>query len=183
MRRLMTVLRRDQRGTTAVEFAFVAPILIAMVLFVVELSLMMFVNTVVEGGLREASRIGLTGYSSEGVSRDQLIVNVVNEHSLGMVTVNLGDIHTYVYPSFADIGQPEPFEDGNGNEAYDEGEDFTDINGNGVWDPDMGKAGLGGASDIVIYTLDYDWSFLTKLLTIPMQASIVVRNEPYGTSP
>ena len=53
----------------------------------------------------------------------------------------------------------------------------------------MGAAGLGGAGDIVLYTLRYDWSLLTGLLdplmgddngVMQLAASIVVRNEPFG---
>lgn len=54
-----------------------------------------------------------------------------------------------VRPSFGDVGKPEPYVDSSpGNGAYDAGEDFTDINGNGQWDSDMGQAGLGGPATV-----------------------------------
>ena len=93
-----------------------------------------------------------------------------------------------IYPSFGDIGGPEPFVDSApANGAYDVGETFTDVNGNGVWDPDMGAAGAGGPGDVVVYRLSYDWSLLTPVLAgvigeagrVRLAASVVVRNEPY----
>ena len=66
-------------------------------------------------------------------------------------------METLVYESFADIGEPEPFTDQDGNAGYNSGEPFVDVNGNGQWDEDMGEAGLGGPSDVVVYRLSYDW--------------------------
>ena len=36
----------------------------------------------------------------------------------------------------------EPYEDGNGNEQFDEGESFTDVDGNGAWDGPAGEQRL-----------------------------------------
>ena len=94
-----------------------------------------------------------------------------------------------VYDSFDDIGEPEPFTDQEPmNGAYDAGEPFSDTNGNGTWDADMGTAGVGGPGDVVVYTVSYDWPLLTGMLfswmgtdgKVPLRASIAVRNEPYG---
>ena len=71
-------------------------------------------------------------------------------------------IRTLVYSSFDQIGQPEPFTDGNGNGAHDAGEAFNDVNGNGEWDDDMGAAGLGGPGDIVLYDIEYETGAVTR---------------------
>ena len=95
------------------------------------------------------------------------------------------DLDTLVYSSFADIGKPEPFTDENGNGTWDAGEPLTDVNGNAQWDADMGKAGLGGPSDIVVYRLSYDWGLVTPMMrgvlgdSVHHVSSIAVRNEPY----
>ncbi|MBL4906624.1 MAG: pilus assembly protein [Sneathiella sp.] len=177
--------RKDKEGSTAVELALIFPVL-ALVLFgIMDLSFAMFVNTVVEGGLKDASRVGFTGRDTGGVSREQTIANIVNDSSLGMVDVQSGDISALVYDSFEDIGMPEPYTDENGDGAYTDGEPFTDVNGDGSWSNDMGEAGLGGPGEIVLYTLTYNWNLLSGQIlpvlngVIPMSATMVVRNEPF----
>lgn len=99
-------------------------------------------------------------------------------------------IQYLVYDSFENIGQPEPFTDQEPmNGVYDQGEPFTDVNGNTTWDADMGAAGVGGPGEVVVYTVSYDWPLLTGMLhswmgtdgKVPLRASVAVRNEPYGS--
>ncbi len=187
-RRGLAALWRRREGGALIEFAFAAPLLIVTVAGVIEFGMIMFVQSLMEGGLREASRFGITGYAPEGVSREQQIANMIVNGAVGLVQSEDITIDTLVYSNFSSIGQPEPFVDGNGNGAYDVGETFNDINGNGTWDADMGAAGVGGPGDIVVYTATVEWSLLTRLLdpvlgesgTMTLKASTVVRNEPYG---
>lgn len=178
---------RDQRGTATTEFIVVAMSLVVLTIGVFEVAAVMIVNVLVEGGLREASRAGITGYAPVGKTRDQVILELLDKHTQGLVTPQTATIETRVYPSFAQVGQPEPFTDTNGNGIRDNGETYTDVNGNGAWDADMGVAGLGGPGDVVHYRVSYDWHLLTGLLMpdlssngiIRLSASVVVRNEPY----
>ncbi|WP_169569741.1 TadE/TadG family type IV pilus assembly protein [Sneathiella limimaris] len=197
LKKIIRKFIRDKQGTTALELALIAPVLTIILFGLIELGVAMFVNTVVEGGLRDASRVGLTGMQTDGVSRDQQIANIVNEASLGLVNLTSGDISALIYPSFGDIGMPEPYEDLDGNGQYTataitvggvdypNGEPYQDINGSGSWEDDMGAAGLGGPGEIVLYTIRYNWNFLSGQIvpfmggSIPMTASMVVRNEPF----
>lgn len=187
VRRLLGRVWRSQRGAASAEFALVAVLLVTMSVGVIELAAVMIVNVLVEGGLREASRAGITGYVPAGQSRQDMILGLINYHTLGLVTPATATIAIHVYPSFAQVGQPEPFADVNGNGTWDDGEAYNDVNGNGSWDSDMGTAGLGGPGDVVHYRLTYDWRLLTGLLVpalsadglIRLTASVVVRNEPY----
>ncbi|MEH6404792.1 MAG: TadE family protein [Sneathiella sp.] len=190
-------LNSDDAGTTAVELALLMPVIMLVIFGMIELSIGMFVNTVVEGGLRDASRIGLTGQDTGAVSREQTMVNIVNEASLGLVDAEAGDVDSLIYPSFEDVGMPEPFTDINGDGIfteisftfdgilYPDGEPFSDINGNATWDEDMGETGLGEPGDIVMYTLTYNWNLLSGNIipvldgVIPMTASMIVQNEPF----
>jgi len=182
-------LARCRRGASAVEFAFAAPAALLTACAIIDMSMAMFVSTLAEGGLREASRFGITGYAPAGVSRQDRILEVLSEHTIGLVDMSTTDITFQVYRGFEDIGKPEPFVDTNGNGAYDTGEAFNDVNGNGAWDADMGTAGVGGPGDVVVYTMTYDWTVLTPLVgslfgdngTIRMSASVAVRNEPWSS--
>lgn len=175
-------------GAAALELAFAAPVLFVAIAGVIEISMMMFVVTLMEGGLREASRFGITGNIPPGVTREQHILNLIAENTIGLIDTKNAAITYKVYPSFGDVGKPEPFTDSApANGVYDAGESFVDINGNGQWDSDMGKAGLGGPGDVVLYTVTADWSLLTPLIAplmgnngvMKLEASVAVRNEPF----
>ncbi len=184
-------LWRRNEGVAAVEFAFVAPILLLTIVGIMEVAMVLIVSSLIEGGLRDAARFGITGFVPQGMTREEQITSIVGDATIGLVNMSDIDIQTLVYPSFAQVGQPEPFTDTNANGAYDAGEPYTDINGNGQWDADMGAAGVGGPVDIVLYKIKYNLPMITPLLTtvlggadgkVRLSASIAVRNEPYPSS-
>lgn len=185
--RRLARLWRGRRGVTAVEFALIAPVAFTLVCIFIDLSMVMFITNVMEGGLRESSRYAITGYIEAGKTREQKIAEIINDHSYGFIKPEDITIIYKVYPSFGDVGKPEPFVDQNGNGKYDSGEPFTDVNSNGQWDADMGKAGVGGPGDIVAYIVSYKWTLWTPLAaslwpnngTVTLTATVAVRNEPY----
>jgi hypothetical protein len=174
-----------ERGQAIVEFAFLAPIFLGMLGAIMEFSGIMFVQAMLEGSAREASRYGITGFTSGGVSREDQIRAIVEQHTHGIIDMDQLEMETLVYEDFADVGQPEPYDDENGNEVWDNDEPFVDVNGNGAWDPDMGAAGMGGPGDVVVYSMRYDWWIMIPLFrpffgdSIPIRADIAVRNEPF----
>jgi Flp pilus assembly pilin Flp len=189
MRRVLTGLRltallRCRRGATAVEFAIILPLLLLFVIGSIEMAINLFIGSSIEAAVMEASRFGITG-SEPGVSRAEKVLGIVEAKTYGLLDMDQVEMDTLVYASFADIGQPEPFVDQDGNDAYNTGEPFTDVNGNGTWDEDMGEAGLGGPSDVVVYRLSYDWGIVTPMLqevlgaSVRHMSSVAVRNEPF----
>lgn len=178
-------LVRDTRGSTIVEFAIVFPVFILMLIGIIEIAVVIFIGSSIESAVLQASRFGITGGTSSGVSREQRVLDIVSDSTYGLVKMESVEIDTLVYGSFADIGKPEPFDDDNGSGAYDAGEPFSDVNGNGIWDPDMGAAGLGGPNDVVVYSVTYDWGIMTPIMqgimgdSIRHVSSVAVRNEPY----
>jgi len=181
---------RHREGAALIEFALAAPLLFMAVGGVIELGMIMFVDSLLEGAVRQASRLGITGYSPTGVNRSDYIVQTIVDDSVGLIQPQDITITTQVYSNFSSIGQAEPFVDANGNGSYDAGETYTDVNGNGHWDADMGTAGLGGPGDVVVYTATVRWGLITHLLdsvigqngAITLSASTTVRNEPWGTN-
>ena len=175
------------RGQAIVEFAFVAPVLIAILCGIMEFSGILFAQTLLEGGARQASRFGITGAETAGISREDMILQIVDDNAYGIIETDQIEMETLIYETFSDVAQPEPFEDANGNGTFDEGETFTDINGNAEWDEDQGRAGLGGPGDVVVYRLRYDWSIMIPIFTpffgdtVALDANVAVRNEPFGS--
>lgn len=185
--RLCPRFAKSESGSAVIEFAIGAPLILLLLAGTIELGMIMFVNVLMESGLRDASRFGITGQVPSGETRLQKIKDIVTKDTIGLVDMSKATFDVKVYPGFGDIGRGESFVDGNGNGTYDTGETFTDENGNGKWDSDVGTAGAGGSGDIVVYRMSYDWNLLTPLAKpfighdgkFTLTASIAVRNEPW----
>lgn len=190
LRRLLKRLlraRRDERGSTAVEFALIASVLIFIIAGIVEFSLVMVVNNSLEAATSISSRVGKTGFADTGQSREETILAEIENRAGGLIDIDDVDIDSLAYESFDEIGKPEPWNDANSDGVPDDGE-YTDINGNGQWDQDMGIAGFGGSDEVVVYTITYDWEIVTPLLSeviggsdgaVTLSARWVVKNEPF----
>ena len=184
MLRAFDRLHREEDGSEAIEFVLIFPGFLLILVGALEFAVVTFVGSILESAMAEASRFGITGSTPPGMTREQQVKDIVKEKTYGLIDMDKADFKTLVYPTFADIGQAEPYTDTNGNGQYDVGEPYNDVNGNGQWDADMGVAGLGGPGDIVLYKISYTWGMLTPVLkpivgSIKQSASIAVRNEPY----
>lgn len=174
----------EERAAAAVELALLLPAFLILILGAFEMTLVMFVSGTVESAVLAASRYGVTGESVGGASREDHIRALIAERTMGFVDMTRITIATSVYPSFSAIGTPETFDDRNGNGVRDPGEPFVDNNGNGGWDQDMGKPGVGAAGDVVLYHVTYETRSISTLMrpllgTIRHEAVAALRNEPY----
>jgi hypothetical protein len=184
---------------------------------IMEISLCMASLVTLEGGLKEASRYGITSQSTAPpditkvptafkVGNDNRLMTIgyiLNINTLDLIDLNTATITTAVYSSFSAVKDGEPFTDLNSNGVYDgpgspgvpaAGEPYSDMNCNGSRDgAGASGVGVGGAGNIVVYTVNYNWKILTPIIgqwlgkpdpqnagryMIPMGASIVVKNEP-----
>ncbi len=175
---------KDKRGNTAVEFGILFPALLLVFVGLMEFSVYFWLDAVLENAALHASRYGITGNTQSGMTREQSITQAIQDNTYNMVDINDLTMTSLVYDNFADIGQPEPYADANLNGSYDMGETFTDVNGNSIWDADLGAAGSGGAMDIVVYKIEFTSSGITGLLSpvldnMAHEAVVAVRNEPF----
>ena len=178
----------NEAGSPAVEFALAAPVLLLVIAAIIEFGMIMFVTVLMEGGLREAARYGITGQIPAGGDRAAQILAIAADRTLGLVDIGKATVSITAYPTFDDVGKGEDFVDGNKNEKYDSGETFKDCNGNGKRDESRGKSEPGGGGDVVVYQFDYDWDLLLMKQLIGkdgkfhLRANAVVRNEPWDGS-
>jgi len=183
--KLSKSITKDNGGATALEFAFIAPVMLLLMMGIIEFSMIMFTQTVMESATSNTSRMGRTGFSLAGLSREQQLINNVATRTAGLLNPSLITVTMQTYSSFDRVNDPEPFIDSNNNGVYNSGEAYTDINGNGQWDQDMATAGAGNANDIVVYTVSYPWQITTPLVNavigniFAVSARSVVKNEPY----
>lgn len=177
--------RRCERGITAVEYALILPPLLFLIMGVIEFSLFLFVQSSLEGATFSASRTGKTGFVDSPSTREETILQALDDRVGFFLDMQRMTIDSRSYADFASIGQPEPFVDVNGNGERDITENYTDSNGNGTYDTDMGIEGPGSAGEVVVYTVSYPWRVLNPLFhtylgeTIEVTSKFVVKNEPY----
>jgi len=169
-------LARDQRGAVAVEYALILPVLLLFSFGILEVSLCMFSLVTLEGGLKQASRFGITSQLPSDAdiaalpagaipsafagsdNRTKMIMAILNQSTVDLIDLNTATISTQVFTSFSAASTGEPFTDVNGNGRWDPpgtpgvpatGEPFSDTNCNGSYDgPGASSGGAGAAGNV-----------------------------------
>ena len=183
-RRSLSVLRRDSRGVTVVEFAMVAPVMILLIMGLGELMYTIYAQSVLSGAVQKAARdSAIQGGSDRVLDIDSRVMEQV--HTVAPLATHVSSRASY--HNFASV-RPERFTDGNNNGVRDAGECFDDINNNGRWDIDPGIANQGGASDVTRYRIrvTYPRPFpMAQMLgwekNATMTAETLIKNQPYAT--
>lgn len=184
---LPALLRRlgaDRKAATLVEFAFVGPILIMMIMGLFDMSHTQYTNAMLHGAMQKAGR-DLT-LENAGTKQDVIDAEVRKRVELVVPAGTSIVFEKMSHYDFSDIGEPEPVLGDNGNNRCDPGETYIDVNGSGSWEADRGKTGIGGARDAVLYTaiVTYPRMFpMFGLIGMPkdvtLSASTVLRNQPF----
>lgn len=176
-------VRDDDRGTSAVEFALVAPVMIMSMMGLFDLGFNMYTASLLEGSIQKAARDStIEGAVGETSTLDAkvttMVRNLAPQSSLAFKRT--------AYASFSDVGKPEDFTDVNEDGSCNDGEPYEDANGNQTWDADQGKTGLGGARDAVLYevTVTYPRPFPVASVfgmspDFTLTSRTVLRNQPY----
>lgn len=187
MRRALRSLRRDRRGISAVEFGLVVPVLLLALLGLLDLGYNMYTAAILEGSIQAAARNSTLEDATTNVAAiDAKVTSAVRDIApLATITFK-----RTAYKSFSSQGKAEDYTDTNKNGRCDMGEPFEDVNENGTWDQDRGKAGLGSARDIVVYlvTVTYPRPFPVNGLlggspTYTMESRSVLANQPWENVP
>lgn len=178
-------LIRNQSGASAVEFALVAPVLMTMLFGLFDLGHNMYTAQMLQGAIQKAARDStIESAATTSAQLDAFVTKAVSAIAPGATLT----FNRKSYSSFASVSQPEDYTDQNINGICDSGEAFEDANGNGSWDKDRGRDGVGGARDAVLYTVSvaYDRVFPIAAFipgqtkTFTMSTSTVLRNQPYS---
>jgi hypothetical protein len=154
---------------------------------IIEFGVIMLVSNMMESATTVTSRLGRTGFTAGGQTREDMLLEQVRTRTASFLDPANITITSNFYAQFDQIGDAEPWNDTNGNGTPDAGE-YSDVNGNGQYDSDMGLGGYGNAEDIVVYTVSYPWPIMTPIMreiigdaggNIVLTARAVVKNEPY----
>ena len=185
MLRVLPKLTRDRRGVTIVEFALVAPVLLAVVMGGFELAYQGYVQAVVRGELMKAGRDNALERAAS--DEERFIIDEQIRQAIQRVapSARIAPPQRVAFSSYARVRSPaEP--DGNNNGICEPGETYEDSNRNGRWDSNSGIENGSGAKDVVVYTVnvEYDRLFPVGALvgmsnTVEISASTNLRIQPY----
>jgi hypothetical protein len=181
--------RSLQRGVTVLEFAIITPFICILLLGIVDVGLETMLDALLERGTAAACRLGVTVAVPAGTTRDQAIFNAVWQPvSILLTSQSQLTLTTMTYPTFSNIGQPEPCLDDSYKDSGICSGSYVDVNGNGKWDADMGASGAGGYGSIVRYQVSISRPTFTGILSLlniklySLQRTIVTQNEPAASS-
>ncbi len=186
IRRLLKRLRHNQRGSTLIEFAMVAPVLMVVVMGLLDMTYRLYAKAMLEGAVQKAARDS-TLESGATASANSVIDNVVKT---AFKTVN-GTVtdsdFTFTRRNFSDFTNSDKLEPSTGPGGQcATGFTYVDVNDSNSWD-DGAIAGQGGANDAVLYTAQVSYKSLFPVHSLfgasPIQtirATTVMRNQPYN---
>jgi len=190
-RKFLGRLKTNRTGSALVELAVVLPVISLATIGTLEIGMTMLSTTMLEGAISAASRAGMTGYTTVGLTREAYINDLLRQRTFGMINLQHLVITQKVYDNFGNVGLPEPYTDTDGDGIYTPGVDsYTDMNCNNQWDAEVGTSGVGGPGQVVLYQVVYDANFMTGYFSrmigdadgkIRLTASTVIQNEPYGS--
>lgn len=185
MRRLLPLnaLRRDAKGATIVEFALIVPVMSVLLLGTLDLGYRSYVNSVMQGALHEAARMGTVGGVTTAAIETRVRDRLQAFSRNATITVT-----TRSYYDFTGVKTPETItQDTAPIGSYNAGDCFQDYNGNGVYDLDRGRTGMGGAEDVIHFEVTMTYPHIVpvgKLLGWPGNVTVtqntVLRNQPYA---
>lgn len=187
MRRAINLraLRRDEGGATIVEFALILPVLSVLLLGVLDLGYRSYVTSIIQGSLHEAARMATVG----GVPTSAIEAHVRNRlrDFAGNATITTT---TRNYSDFTGVKSPEPITNDTAPFGeYNQGDCFTDVNGNGTYDLDRGRGGLGGAEDVVHFEVEMTYPHIVPIGNflgngwsdnVTITQNTLLRNQPYA---
>jgi Flp pilus assembly protein TadG len=134
-RRMGRRSRKGQSGSTVVEFAIIAPLLLFVICMIIDLGLMFWVNLTMQYAVHEGARYAVTGQDnldpdSANQQRYLAVIQDIEDSSMGL--------YTLVNPAIS-----------------------VTVNGVPVAN---GTNMFGGPGDLVVLQLNCTWSLLTPLI-------------------
>jgi len=174
--RFATRLARGRGGSAAVEFAMVALPFLALIMGILEISMIYLVSTTLENATADVARKIRTGelQTTGGATASTFTASICGELSwLGSGCTSKLYVDVRTFSTFAGVTQPSPV-------------------ANGAVDPAALQFQLGAAGDIVLVRAFYQWTLFTPVLdgmaatlnggSTLITATAAFKNEPYAAT-
>lgn len=162
----LAVFRRDARGATAVEFAFVAPVMIFALLSLVEIGVMAMMSSSLDNALVETSRRLRTGRDDAATSAEALEIQIC-----GQMGGDYTDCRNRLTVGVQKFSR------------------FSNANTVAATAP-AGEFARGVPGDIVVVKANYRWPLMTPFLAqahertgaleVTLGSRVAFKNEPYA---
>ncbi len=160
----------SRSGATAVEFALIAAPLLALLIAILETSMLFFAQEYLQTGTTQASRLIMTGQAqTQNVTAAQFKQDVCNNVS-ALLSCNGIYVNVQTFSSFSNVSAPNPLNNGV-------------FNGSGM------SYSMGGPGDIELVQVFYQWPIVLGPLGFNLAnmsgnynlivGTAVFRNEPY----
>jgi Flp pilus assembly protein TadG len=179
---LLRDLAKDERGTTVMEFGLMVTVFMTLLLGLFDLGQLAYASAILRGATQDAARSSSLE-TANTTAADAAITDIIRTVAPD-ATVTSSRVS---YFDFEDIERPEAWDDADNSGVCDDNETYTDENGNGQWDEDIGVSGNGGAGDVVIYTVNVSYAPLFPNPFLPggsaareISASAVKKNQPFA---
>lgn len=187
--RRATRLLRNQEGAAIIEFAFVAPAFLVMLMAGLDLGYRQYLQSVIAGTVEAVARKSAVGGMTTAQVDNAIITNVkkiLPESAKSNPTAIT--ITKRSYDNFSSIGNPEKItSDTAPVGTYNVGDCYEDANRNNVFDATGGSTGIGGAEDVIYYQVDVTFPRLFPMAGLlgwgvnqSSSVKTIVRNQPYG---
>lgn len=188
-RRFALDVIRDRSGAAAMEFGLVAPVMAMFMMGIGDLLYGTYAQSILIGAVQKAGRDATLQQNTSSTATTNI------DSAVMTMVQSVAPAATYVstrenYTTFSLVDKPEPFVDSTTTGTVgvrDPGECFTDMNGNGTWDADGGRIGVGGASDVAQYSISVTYPRVfpvAKLLgwggSATITAQTLLKNQPYA---
>ncbi|OYY72153.1 TadE/TadG family type IV pilus assembly protein [Sphingomonas sp. 28-63-12] len=186
--RLLSALANDRRGSSVVEFGFVAPALCLVLVGAFDTGHSLYMRAVLQGIVQKVARDSTLETNTTTDQQDLLDAKVrASVRAIANnATINITRRYYRTF-SLAASAQAEAWTDTDGNGTCNNNEPFQDANLNGSWDADGGDSGQGGAKDKTLYTVSVSyprffplWRFIGGSNTTRISAATVLANQPYN---
>ena len=181
----MNTLRRllaDTNGTTVMEFGLIVTVFVTLLLGLFDLGQMIYAKAILDGAAQEAARASSLETGNTAAA-DAKVNELVQKIAPGAAVVS----SRVSYYDFNDIDRPEMWNDEDGDGICNNSEAYTDENDNGQWDADIGNASNGGASDVVLYSVEIRYDPLFPNPFLPggsaervLSTTTVKKNQPFA---
>lgn len=191
LRTLMRI-RKDEQGATLLEFTFVAPIFVMMLLGGLDMGYSLYLRTVgagtLEAAARRASLEGATEATMDAQIRTEMNKLLPQNQRANPDAVT---ILKKSYTDYSRVQQPEVINiDNNNNGVLDIGDCWLDEDEDGDFGVNQGRTGLGGSDDAVYYAVTMAIPRLFPMHTVlgwdatqRVTVKTVIINQPYGAQP
>ncbi|WP_243451157.1 TadE/TadG family type IV pilus assembly protein [Sphingosinicella sp. CPCC 101087] len=184
-------LARNESGATLVEFGLILLPLCVLLMGFLDLGYQSYVRSTLQGTLNDVARAASVedpDLRASGDSIEEQIENAIIERMATLASGASYEVETSNYFRFSGVGRPERLtKDVNKNGRYDDGDCWLDTNPNEEFDEDGGRDGIGGADDVVFYTVTLTMPRLLPmagLVGVAPDYSITVRtamkSQPYA---